>query len=54
MPLVADGELIGVWDVDSPQPGRFDDADRIGMEALCTVFIDSLRVREPAIARARA
>ena len=42
VPLVRRGELIGVWDVDSPLPGRFDDEDRQGMEALCRVFIDSL------------
>jgi len=42
VPLVLDGELIGVWDVDSPTPGRFDDADRQGMEVLCAIFLDSL------------
>ncbi len=40
--LRADGSLLGVWDVDSPQPGRFDAADRAGMEALCAVFLASL------------
>lgn len=40
VPLVAsDGTLIGVWDVDSPVPNRFDDEDALGMEALCTAFI---------------
>ncbi|HET7301057.1 MAG TPA: GAF domain-containing protein [Oleiagrimonas sp.] len=40
VPLVrADGSLLGVWDVDSPHVGRFDDDDRIGMEALCQVFM---------------
>ena len=39
-PLVrADGSLLGVWDVDSPLPARFDDADRLGMEALCARFL---------------
>jgi L-methionine (R)-S-oxide reductase len=42
VPLVRDGQLLGVWDVDSPQPGRFDDEDRQGMEALCAVFLESL------------
>lgn len=37
--LRADGTLLGVWDVDSPLPARFDDADRTGMEALCTRFL---------------
>lgn len=42
VPLVHNGELIGVWDVDSPTPGRFDDDDRQGMQALCAVYLDSL------------
>ena len=36
-----DGSLLGVWDVDSPRLGRFDDEDRAGMEALCAVFMES-------------
>ena len=41
VPLIAaDGTLIGVWDVDSPNVARFDDDDRAGMEALCAVFIE--------------
>ncbi|CAB3665619.1 MULTISPECIES: GAF domain-containing protein [Achromobacter] len=43
VPLVHQGELIGVWDVDSPVPDRFDEDDRQGMQALCAVFLDSLR-----------
>lgn len=44
VPLIgADGGLIGVWDVDSPLPDRFDDDDRIGMEALCAAFVDACR-----------
>jgi GAF domain-containing protein len=39
----ASGRLIGVWDVDSPRLARFDDDDRAGMEALCGVFVESLR-----------
>ncbi|WP_250474706.1 GAF domain-containing protein [Caballeronia sp. GAFFF1] len=40
VPLVgSDGTLIGVWDVDSPVPGRFDEEDARGMEALCAEFI---------------
>jgi len=42
VPLVHQDELIGVWDVDSPEPGRFDDDDRQGMQALCAVFMASL------------
>ncbi|KAG0952229.1 hypothetical protein G6F31_013577 [Rhizopus arrhizus] len=42
VPLVHQGELIGVWDVDSPIPDRFDEDDRQGMQALCAVFLASL------------
>jgi GAF domain-containing protein len=37
------GGLIGVWDVDSPLPARFDEDDRLGMERLCELFLASLR-----------
>jgi L-methionine (R)-S-oxide reductase len=43
VPLLFNERLIGVWDVDSPIPARFDDEDRQGMEALCEVFVQSLR-----------
>jgi GAF domain-containing protein len=41
VPLVRQGTLLGVWDVDSPRPGRFDDSDRVGMEALCRVWLEA-------------
>lgn len=44
VPLVLDGELIGVFDVDSPRIGRFDDDDRAGMEQLAEIYLESLRV----------
>ncbi|EQD79043.1 GAF sensor protein, partial [mine drainage metagenome] len=37
-----DGTLLGVWDVDSPVPARFDAEDEAGMEALCRVFMASI------------
>jgi L-methionine (R)-S-oxide reductase len=44
VPLVrADGSLLGVWDVDSPSVGRFDDEDRVGMQALCAAFMETLQ-----------
>ncbi len=50
VPLVrADGTLFGVWDVDSPVLGRFDEEDRAGMQALCAIFMASL---EPVSATA--
>jgi len=41
VPLIAGGELLGVLDLDSPEPGRFDDEDRIGCEALAAVYLES-------------
>jgi len=42
VPLVAaDGTLIGVWDVDSPSVARFDEQDKLGMEALCRIFVET-------------
>lgn len=46
VPLVVNGQLLGVWDVDSPVPSRFDEEDRRGMIALCQVFVESLQVDE--------
>jgi len=41
VPLIAaNGSLVGVWDVDSPVAGRFDEEDARGMEALCRVFME--------------
>ncbi|MCD0505381.1 GAF domain-containing protein [Bordetella petrii] len=45
VPLVLGDELLGVWDVDSPEPGRFDQDDRQGMQALCAVFLESLSMK---------
>jgi len=42
VPLYAGERLIGVWDVDSPRLARFDDADRVGMEQLAQIFVESL------------
>jgi len=45
VPVVRDGELLGVLDLDSPVPARFDDADARGLEALVRVLVASLRSR---------
>jgi len=42
VPLYDGATLIGVWDVDSPKLARFDEVDRIGMERLAGVFVESL------------
>ena len=38
VPIVQDGRLIGVLDLDSPSPARFDAADAAGCEALVAVL----------------
>ena len=43
VPLVtADGSLIGVFDLDSPNTGRFDEDDQRGLEAIARAFVESL------------
>lgn len=41
VPLLKDGRLIGVLDLDSPLPGRFTEADQVGIEALARIFLAS-------------
>ncbi|WP_205124235.1 MULTISPECIES: GAF domain-containing protein [Tsukamurella] len=43
VPLVRDGELIGVFDLDSERIARFSDDDQRGLEAIAAVFVESLR-----------
>lgn len=42
VPLVVDGILLGVFDVDSPSPDRFDETDQAGIEKLCRSYCESL------------
>ena len=42
VPLLGAGGLLGVLDLDSPKPGRFDDGDARGLERLAALFVDSL------------
>ena len=43
MPLVLDDALVGVFDLDSPVPGRFDVEDQVGLESIAALFVRSLR-----------
>ena len=43
VPLIEDGEVLGVLDLDSPLLGRFDEADRQGCEGLAALFVDHHR-----------
>lgn len=42
LPLVANGRLIGVMDIDSPVLGRFTQEDADGLSALCAVLAEQL------------
>lgn len=39
IPLIADGKVVGVFDIDSPTLNRFDEADQAGLEALVAAFM---------------
>ena len=39
VPLVKEGRLIGVLDLDSPSLARFSEADQVGIEALAQIFL---------------
>ncbi len=39
VPLIKNGRLLGVLDIDSPVAGRFDQQDRIGLERLAEIFL---------------
>lgn len=39
VPLMVGDRLIGVLDLDSPNPARFDADDRAGVEALAAIFL---------------
>lgn len=43
VPLFSGAELIGVLDLDSPKPSRFDAEDQAGMEAIAQAWLDTLR-----------
>ncbi len=40
VPLVIDGELVGVLDIDSPSRDRFSADDQAGIESLCAAYCD--------------
>ena len=42
VPIVRDGKLIAVLDLDSPTPGRFTEEDEAGCIALCDLLARSL------------
>ena len=48
IPIVVGDRLIGVFDVDSSVLDRFDAEDRVGLESLVGVFLETIRKRLPA------
>lgn len=42
VPLVKNGELVGVFDIDSPVLDRFDADDQRGLEEIARIFVESL------------
>jgi len=39
VPLIRNGKVLGVLDLDSPHPNRFDDEDREGCERLVEIYL---------------
>jgi len=44
LPLVKNGQLLGVLDLDSPVLGRFDEQDACGLNELAAIFLDYAEV----------
>ncbi len=42
VPLFKGDRLVGVFDLDSPEVGRFDADDQAGLEAIAQAFLDTL------------
>ena len=41
VPLLRDGDVWGVLDLDSPSPGRFSPADQAGLERISALFVSA-------------
>ncbi|MCB1554814.1 MAG: GAF domain-containing protein [Xanthomonadales bacterium] len=48
VPLLDGDRLIGVFDLDSPQPSRFDAEDQAGLEAIAMAYVAAVSVRAAA------
>ncbi|WP_040241604.1 GAF domain-containing protein [Chromohalobacter japonicus] len=49
VPIVHDGELWGVLDLDSPRPERFSEDDQRGIERLVEIFIAASDLSTPSV-----
>ncbi len=41
LPIVVEGRLLGVFDIDSPVHGRFNSEDALGLQALLAIYVAS-------------
>ena len=41
VPLIKDGKVLGVLDLDSPLAGRFETEDQVGFEALVAIYLQA-------------
>jgi GAF domain-containing protein len=41
LPLVVNGAVVGVFDIDSPVLDRFSEEDRVGLERMVAAFLDA-------------
>jgi L-methionine (R)-S-oxide reductase len=48
VPLFDGDTLVGVFDLDSPKPARFDAVDQVGLEAIAHAFLDAISPARPA------
>lgn len=46
VPLIINGNLVGVLDIDSPNPDRFSQSDQAGVESLCLAFCEMQSERD--------
>ena len=44
VPLLQSGRLLGVFDLDSPRPGRFSAVDRAGIEQATRTLMDACKI----------
>lgn len=49
VPLVKEGALVGVLDLDSPTPGRFTEADARGAESFAEALLDAIPAPAEAV-----
>jgi GAF domain-containing protein len=43
VPLLRDGAILGVLDLDSPLTGRFEAEDQVGVERIATLYVEACR-----------